>query len=371
VIRSFTKKTPHGPPAARAKAATLADIARIAGVVPMTASRAINNSGYVGKEVREKVLAAARQLNYRPNILARTLRGQVLHAVGIMLPDISNPFSAELVEGMKSVLVPAGYAVFLATANRSVEQEKASLLAFADHRIDGILVATRGTHIGNRTIAEIARRGVPMVTVGRPIERSKVDCVTANHRRGAFEAVNHLIELGHRRIAFLGIAPEDCSRLRRFQGYAEALAAAGIPLGPEYIVGPVSGPDYATQEDGCAGMKVLAALRRPPTAVFARNDYTAIGALRAAYELGLSVPGDLALAGFDNIPLSAYTNPPLTTVEQPIAEQGRYAAQFLLDRIEGGTGKRREVCLECRLIVRGSTDAGAAGTGTGRSGANA
>ncbi len=323
----------------------------------MTASRAINSSGYVAKAVRERVLAAARQLHYRPNILARTLRGRGLHAVGIMLPDISNPFSAELVEGMQSVLVPSGYAAFLVTAHRSTEREKASLLAFADHRVDGILVATRGTQIGNEIIAEIARRGIPIVTVGRPVERSKVDCVTADHRKGAFEAVNHLIALGHRRIAFLGIAAEDSGRLRRFQGYAEALADAGISLREEYIVGPAGGPDYATQEDGFAGLKQLATLKRPPTAIFARNDYTAIGALRAAYDLGLSVPGDLALAGFDDIPLAAYTVPPLTTVQQPIAEQGRFAARFLLDRIEGRAHSgRREVCLDCRLIVRGSTD---------------
>jgi len=354
--RTPVQNAPPKPGATRAKAATLADVARIAGVVPMTASRAINNSGYVGKEVREKVLAAARKLNYRPNLLARTLRGHVLHAVGIMLPDISNPFSAELVEGMKQVLVPAGYAAFLATTRRSTEEEKASLLAFADHHVDGILVATRGTQIGNKTIAEISGRGVPMVTVGRPVANSKVDCVAADHRKGAMDAVNHLLRLGHRRIAFLGIAPEDSDRLRRFQGYAEALAEAGIPLRPEYIVGPQGGPDYATQEDGYAGMRRLAALAEPPTAVFARNDYTAIGALRAANELGLSVPGDIALAGFDNIPLAAFTNPPLTTVEQPIAEQGRCAAQFLLDRIEGKSAKRREVCFPCQLVVRGSTD---------------
>ena len=348
-------------PLSRSRPATLADVARQAGVVAMTASRAINDSGYVRDEVRKRVLKAASDLNYRPNVLARVLRGQVLQAVGIVLPDIANPFSASLVEGMQDVLTPAGYAVFLATAHRSVEQERANLLAFADHRVDGILVATRGTNIGNEAIAEIVGRGVPVVTVGRPVEHSKVDCVTADHRKGAFEVVTHLIKLGHRRIAFVGIAPEDSSRLRRFQGYAEALAAAGIAPRKEFIVGPESGPDYATEDDGAAGMKRLAELKRPPTAIFARNDFTAIGALRTALVLGLSIPGDVALAGFDNIPLSAFTTPPLTTVEQPIQEQGRSAAQFLLDRIAGRVRSgRREICLDCRLIVRESTDPSAA-----------
>jgi DNA-binding LacI/PurR family transcriptional regulator len=355
------RKQPHSTGGRTAgRPATLADVARIAGVVPMTASRAINSTGYVAKDVRERILAAARRLDYRPNLLARTLRGRGMQAVGIMVPDIANPFTAELVAGMQEVLGPAGYAAFLAIAQRGVEQEKANLEAFTDHRVDGILVATRGTPAGNRIVAEIARRGLPVVGVGRPIERSRVDCVTADHRKGALEAVNHLIRLGHRRIAFLGISPVDSGRLLRFTGYAEALEAAGIGVRGEYIVGPADGPDYATQEDGYAGMKRLAGLRRPPSAVLARNDYTAIGALRAAHELGIAVPGDVALAGFDNVPISAYTTPPLTTVEQPIREQGRCAARFLLERIEGKVrGRRRVVCMACRLIVRGSTDAGA------------
>jgi LacI family transcriptional regulator len=356
VSRSASPKEVEQSRARRKRAPTLADVARIAGVVPMTASRAINNSGYVRQEVRDRVLEAARRIGYRPNLLARTLRGRGLQAIGIVLPDIANPFSAELVQGMNTVLVPAGYAVFLATAHRSVEQEKANLMAFVDHRVDGLLVATRGTQIGNEAIAEIARRGIPIVTVGRPLDRPRVDCVTADHQKGAREAVNHLIGLGHSRIAFLGIAPRDSNRLRRFQGYAEALAAAGIPVREDYIVGPAGGPDFATQDDGYAGLLQLAALQRPPTAIFARNDYTAIGVLRAAHELGISVPQQLALTGFDNIPLSAYTTPPLTTVEQPIRAQGECAARFLLERIEGKVqGERREVSMECRLIVRAST----------------
>lgn len=345
----------------RVKPATLADVARLAGVVSMTASRAINGSGYVSDDVRERVQKAAAELNYRPNMLARVLRGQVLHAVGIMLPDIANPFSAQLVEGMREVLGSAGYAAFLGTAHRSVEQEKDTLMAFVDHQVDGILVATRGTNIGNEAIAEIAGRGVPIVTVGRPLLHSKVDSVTADHRKGAYEVVQHLLKMGHRRIAFLGIAPEDSGRLRRFEGYAAALEEAGIALRREYIVGPEGGPDYATQEDGYAGLLQLARLKKPPTAVFSRNDYCAIGALRAAHEFGISIPADMALAGFDNIPLSAFTTPPLTTVEQPIAEQGRYAARFLLDRIANRVrSSSREICLDCKLIVRESTDPSAA-----------
>lgn len=338
------------------KPATLADVAREAGVVAMTASRAINSSGYVSDEVRARVLKAAQRLRYRPNVLARQLKVRKLNTVGVMLPDIANPFSTELLDGMKEVFDQAGYTVFITTAGRGVEQERAGLQALVDHRVDGLLIATRGTLIGDGVVKELARQSVPIVTIGRPVANAHVDCITADHWKGAFDVTTHLIELGHRRIGFIGISPEDAQTLRRYQGYAAALDEAGIAVVERYTVGPAIAPAYATQEDGYAGMMKLAKMKRPPTAVFARNDFTAIGALRAAHALGMDVPGDMAIAGFDNIPLAAYTTPPLTTVQQPIAEQGRTAARLLLDRIEGRVRGRYELqSMECRLIVREST----------------
>jgi DNA-binding LacI/PurR family transcriptional regulator len=339
------------------KPATLSEVARLAGVVPMTASRAINSTGYVSDQVRHRVLLAARKLNYRPNVFARKLRGHELRAVGILLPDIANPFSAQLVAGMKEILELNGYSAFIATANRSALEEKAGLIAFIDHRVDGILVATIGTQLGDDVLGEVVEHGVPVVTVGRPIQHAGIDCVTADHYKGTYEAVSHLIGLGHKRIGFIGVSPRDSKQLRRFHGYAAALKDAGLVLREEYIIGPESGPAFSTQEDGYEGMLRLAQLKRRPTAVFARNDYTAIGALGAAHEMGLAVPGDISIAGFDNIPLSRFTIPPLTTVEQPIVEQGRRAAQFLLDRVENRVRQdRREITLPCRLVIRQSTD---------------
>jgi DNA-binding LacI/PurR family transcriptional regulator len=344
-------------PAARKKPATLADVAKEAGVVAMTASRAINGSGYVSADVRERVLKAARLLNYRPNMLARYLKGQRLNAVGIMLPDISNPFSAELVTGMKQVLDAAGYTAFIALSGTGVADERAGLQSFVDHRVDGLLVATRGTQVGDEILKELLDQGIPMVTIGRPVEGASVDCITADHWQGAFDVVTHLASLGHKRIGFIGISPEDAMSLRRYQGYRAALEKAGLEYEPEYTVGPSNAPAFATQEDGYEGMVRLADLKKRPTAVLARNDFAAIGALRAADKLGLSVPKDMAIAGFDNIPLAAYWTPPLTTVLQPIREQGKIAAQMLLDRIEGRfKGPCKTLRLECELIVRESTD---------------
>jgi DNA-binding LacI/PurR family transcriptional regulator len=336
---------------------TLADVARLAGVVAMTASRALNQTGYVSDDVRNRVLKAAAKLEYRPNMLARQLKSRRLSAIGILLPDIANPFSAELVNGVKQVFDQAGFSTFIALSSRSVEQENASLRAFADHRVDGLIVATRGTKMGDAVLRKFARQGIPTVTIGRPVKIVGVDSVTADHWRGAFDVVNHLISLGHTRIGFIGISPADRLSLRRYQGYAAALEQAGISVIPDYTVGPPEAPAFATQEDGFDGMMRLAKLKRPPTAIFARNDFAAIGALRAANKLGLRVPEDVAIAGFDNIPLAAFTTPPLTTVEQPIAEQGLIAASFLLDRIEKRyTDSSRSVCMSCRLVFRESTE---------------
>jgi DNA-binding LacI/PurR family transcriptional regulator len=198
-----------------------------------------------------------------------------------------------------------------------------------------------------------------MVTIGRPVHIPHVDSVSADHEKGAFDVVSHLISLGHKRIGFIGISPEDSHTLRRYAGYLAALCEAGVEPCPEYTVGPPGAPAFATQDDGFDGLTRLAKLRKPPTAVFARNDFAAIGAMRAALKLGLSVPDDIAIAGFDNIPLAAFTTPPLTTSDQEILTQGVKAAEFLLERIKGPrSSSRRSTCMPCRLIVRESTDPG-------------
>lgn len=349
---SATVRTPKNR---QDRPATLADVAHAAGVVAMTASRAINGTGYVSEEVRTRVLRAAKKLQYRPNVLARHLRGQRLNVVGVMLPDIANPFFSELVAGIKKVLDQAGYTAFLFVSDSGVEQERAGLQAFVDHRVDGVIVATRGTTMGDQMIKNLAQQGMPVVTIGRAMPKVKVDAISANHYQGAFDLVTHLIEQGHRRIGFIGIAPEEGHMLRRYKGYAAALTEAGLKLRKEYTVGPADGP-VSTQQNGYEGMMALARLKRLPSAIFARNDFTAMGALRAVHELGLRVPDDIAIGGFDDIPLAAYTAPPLTTVAQPIREQGELAARILVNRIEGRTKDAFTFHpMPCHLVVRQST----------------
>ena len=285
------------------------------------------------------------------------MKRQRTQVAGILLADVANPFSSELSRSVEAVLVSSGYTCFISTSQRSTEREIRAMTAFFDHRVDGIVIATRETGAGDEALRRLIARGLPVVVVGRNCGHPGVDRVTADHWKGGFDTVAHLISLGHRRIAFLGASLLNGSGMPRFQGYLDALREHGVALREEYVVGPEGfTPAYSTQADGYDGLKRLLALHPPPTAVFARNDYTAMGALCAAHDLDLQVPGDIAIAGFDNVALAAYTTPPLTTVDQDISGQGRTAAELLLERMEGGfRGPRREVILECRLITRQST----------------
>lgn len=354
----MTEESGAKPAAEKKRRPTIVDIANSAGVAPMTVSRVINESGYVSREAREKVERAIKELNYHPNGLARSLKRQRTQVVGVLLPDIANPFSAELVQGIQEALLPRGYSLFISASERSVNREQEALRALFDHRADGIIVATRETKAGNDFLLRLAERDLPMVVVGRALNHPHVDRVTADHWKGAYEAVEHLITLGHKRIGFIGVSPINGAGLRRYQGYLDALRENNLPIDEKLIVGPASqvGPGYSTQDDGYAGIKKLLALKNRPTAVFARNDFTAIGAICALRDDGLSIPEDVAVVGFDNVPLAAYTSPPLTTVDQPTREQGREAARLLLERIEGDrTRDRREICLDCHLVIRQST----------------
>ena len=337
---------------------TVVDIARRAGVAPMTVSRVVNESGYVSSEMRERVMRVVAELNYHPNGLARSLKRQSTRVVGLVLPDISNPFSAELASSVQTALLDKGYSTFITTSERSNKREQASLKALFEHRVDGIVVATRETRAGNEVLNRLGSQGLPIVLVGRAFSHPQVDRVTADHWKGAYDAVQHLIERGHRRIAFVGVSLTNGAGLRRFQGYLDALRDHAIPIHKNLIVGPDQpyGPGYSTQADGYEGMKKLLGGKNPPTAIFARNDYTAMGAMLAASDAGLKIPSDLAVAGFDNVPLSAYCAPPLTTVDQVTTVQGQRAAELMLERIGNDPMRAgREVILDCQLIVRGST----------------
>lgn len=345
---------------------TLSDIATLAGVTSMTVSRVVNQTGYVSIETKEKVLHAINKLNYRPNGIARSLKRRRTNTIGLILGDIANPYSAELARAVRAVTSAKNYNLFICVSEQSAKEDIAAFESLSDHNVDGIIVATRANRPGDEHLARMIERGLPIVLIGRDFHHNGADLVAANNHRGGFDATQHLIDLGHKRIGFIGTNLSRSMGLRRFQGYLDALKKNKIQVDERTVTGVtgVTGgkeadddaPGYSTERMGFEGMKRLLSLPKYPTAVFARNDFTAIGAMTAIKEAGLNIPDDIAIMGFDDIPMAVHTAPPLTTVRQPTRRQGQLAAEFLLRRIEGGEILRREErILECELIVRQST----------------
>jgi LacI family transcriptional regulator len=339
---------------------TIADVARRASTTTTTVSRVLNNSGYVKSTTRDAVLRAIEELHYVPNANARVLKTKRSRALGLVIGDLQNPYSLALADSVQSVATARGYTTFIASAQDEVESEIAVIEAFHRQRVAGVVVASLPTPQTDKVLARLAAHRLPLVLVGRTLDHAHVDSISANFRRGGQLATQHLIDLGHRRIAFVGAQLSEAERVQRLRGYLDALEQAGLPVRPEYVVGnPRLGPSprYSTQLTGYQGGQQLLRVQPRPTAIFARNDNTALGALQALKEAGLRVPEDVSLAGFDNIPLAPVMTPALTTVSQPTDEEGRLAAEFLLGRIEQSEVEtpRRELVLECNLIVRAST----------------
>lgn len=344
----------------RKKPATLSDIAATIGVAPMTVSRVVNGTGYVSDETRERVMQVVAEMNYRPNGLARNLKRQRTETVGLVLGDISNPYSTEIANAVREGLSARGFNLFICISEHSAKEDIAAFDSLVDHNVDGMIVATRSNKEGDERLAGIADRNVPVVVVGRDFHHNLVDSIAADNFSGGFDATRHLIDLGHKRIGFIGASYSNRGNLKRLQGYLAALTEHGLAVDERLITGRKETisevPGYSTEAMGYEGMKRLLSLPKRPTAVFARNDFTAVGAMTAIKEAGLEIPADIAIVGFDDTPLAIHTLPPLTTVRQPMRLQGQLAAELLLNRIsDKEVFKSENRILECELIVRQST----------------
>jgi DNA-binding LacI/PurR family transcriptional regulator len=352
------------PSAVKRRQATLTDAARIAGVSPMTVSRVVNGSGYVSSTLRRKVERVLERLEYSPNRLARSLKGTRNNIVGVLLPDLANPFSVELARGIEELLSARGYYSFVISSGREGQREMQAVEAFSDHRVEGAILAVRalrpgrpGSKADSADMARFAKKRFPVVAVGADFAGEGVDHVTASYREGGFRATAHLIESGRRRIAYIGASLADPEPLLRFQGYLDAMKQYGLAVDPKLVEGPARFSGWCSDTSGYESMKRLLKLAKPPDAVFTRNDYAAIGALRALQEHEVKAPDDVAVAGFDNVSLSAFTSPPLTTVDQFVFEQGKAAARLLLERMESARPRKHplEESFPCELVIRQSS----------------
>jgi LacI family transcriptional regulator len=337
------------PRRSHSRSPTLKQVARLARVSIKTVSRVLNSGAYVSDRTRRRVTRAIGQLGYRPNVLARGLVTGRSRSIGLVIADIVNPFFPPLVRAVEDVAAARGYNLILCDTDEDPVREREVISALLERQVDGlILCASRAPR---SELVRLARDARHVVLVNRVISHPAVAAVVVNGAAGARRATTHLLDLGHRRIAYLAGPRRSYSHQNRLRGYRQALEARGLSFDPRLVVGST-----VSRAAGREAMAELLRLDQRPTAVFAFDDLMAIGALEELRAAGLHVPDDVAVVGFDDIELAAFVDPALTTVAQPKAEMGRLAANRLLDLIEGtanGT-PRKIITLTPELIVRAS-----------------
>jgi LacI family transcriptional regulator len=325
---------------------TILDVALKANVSIATVSRVANNSPHkVNQATREKVMRAIRELDYRPNALAKGLLMKKTMTIGIIIPDISNPYYAEIVRGIQDVADTYGYAILLLNTDRNQDRIIKHIYFLREKSADGIIFSG-GTIHGEKVLSSLKELRERVVVIGR----HKVDfpAVLIDNMGGSIKAIQHLIELNHKRIGFIGGPDQSTSARERLSGYRHALTQRGYPIDKDLIK-----KGDLTPKSGYLLAKDLIRKKRP-TAIFAANDQMAFGAIRAAKESGLKVPDDLSVVGFDNIPFSTYFDPSLTTVEVPMYHMGAAAMEMLVNLIsKKNTEKLR--WFNTQLLVRDST----------------
>lgn len=332
---------------------TLEEIAKIAGASRSTVSRVINNDPNVADLTRQRVLQVIRQLNFQPNRAARSLAGGRTRIIGLVIPTgvssvFSDPFFPNLIRGISTACQEKDYSVMLWLAEADYERRTIDQVLHNGFT-DGVIVSSMP--MDDSIIASLIRSGLPFVLVGRSPTDPSVSYVDVENRRGALEAVMHLIRLKRRRIATITGPLNTVSGLDRQEGYLEALRIRGIPVNPALII-----EGNYSEDDGYNAMKQLIPLR--PDAVFAASDSMALGAIRALREAEIKIPQEVALVGFDDLPFAAHAEPPLTTVRQPIVRTGSMAAGTIIDILEHpDEAYARHIILPVELVIRESCGA--------------
>jgi len=336
---------------ARRRDVTVADVAKAAQVSKAQAARALGNYGAVSDEVRERVLAAAEALSYRPNELARSVTTGRSHTLGVIVGDIENPFFGLAVRGITDAAREAGFDVLLANTSEDVTFEIDAVRVMLDRRVDGLLVApARSDRAEHLHQAHAMRR--PLVLLDRRVHDLPVDTVTVDNAAAAGEMARHLVGLGHRRIAFVSASVPGIpitSVADRIAGFVDALTACGIADPERDVRLGARGPEATARI-------VRELLDRPdrPTALIASDSLIALSVLRTIRDVGLAVPDEVSLATFDDSDWTSVTTPPITVISQPIYDLGAEAARILARRIDGDTGDDRDRVFSATLVHRGS-----------------
>jgi LacI family transcriptional regulator len=328
--------------------ATIRDVAKLAGVAPITVSRVMNNSGYVSAETRRRVEQAAAELHFEPNMLASGLKSKRTHTIALVLTDITNPFWTSVARAVEDEASRQGYTVIFCNTDESEKKQEQYLSMLLRRRVDGVLLVPASN--SGETVRKLQAREVAVVVLDRRVEGVEVDLVRGDSEQGARRLTEHLLSLGHRRVGILtGPAGVSVSR-ERVAGYRMALAAAGIAIDEALIQ-----YDSFTVDGGDRMTRAMLALPTRPTALFAANNFIAVGAMRALHRAGLRVPQEMSLVAFDDLPEIYLQAPMLTVAVQPTYELGTMAAKRLLARLADGEGSAvEEIMLPTELIIRAS-----------------
>ncbi len=332
---------------------TIIEVAKRAGVSTATVSNVIRATRRVSKERTERVHQAIHELNYSPNQIARSLKVKQTRMLAMVLPDITNPFFPEIIRGAEDAAFDRGYFLLTANTDEQPGRERRILAALRSYRVDGILLATAQSLVGQDTshIAGVVEAGVSVVCLDRAVPEVPTDAVLLDNIGGARECVRHLIKQGHRRIAIITGALRLQTGLERLQGYKLALEDAGIEIDPKLVLEG----DFRLESGRRRAEQVLKNKSRP-TAIFVCNGLMAQGVLQAFEELQVACPGDVALATFDDISLEHGFHPHVTSVVQPSYDMGARAVSILMDRIEGKlSGSWSTVRVAPKLVLREST----------------
>lgn len=310
---------------------TIKDVAKKANVSIATVSRVINDLGGYGPATKDKVLKAIQELNYQPNGLARSLINKKSETIAVLFPSVSNMFSSSILKGVEDLVHQRGSSVIVCNTASKGEKTLKYLKVLQEKRIDGIIFVSE--IITDEYYEVLSKMNVPIVLVSTESYRYSLPYVKVNDRHAAYSATEYLIEKGHRRIGMVSGNPSDTiAGQPRIEGYKDTLKAYGIPVEEKNIV-TSRGFSF---EDGFQGLMKLMSSASELTAVFLASDEMAVGALSAAYQMGIKVPDDLSIIGYDNLPLAEMSIPPLTTVAQPLEEMGEKAASMLFKMLETG-----------------------------------
>lgn len=332
---------------------TLNDIAKIAKVSTSTVSRAIANNPKISVATREKIFKIMKELNYHPNIIARSLANKSTRIIGIIIPGTAetafqNPFFPEVLRGISSVAHKHKYNVLISSVS-NLEEEKQTLKQFVHGGItEGIILLV--SRVGDPSVAELTKLRFPFVVIGKPENESEVNWVDNNNFTIGYELTKHFIQQGHRKIAFLGVSSNYIVTLDRLNGYKKALEDNGIPIDERLIV-----ESKFIEDNGYELMKQLFERGQKPTGVMAGDDLLAFGAMKYINEQGLKVPDDIGVSGFNNVPLANYSIPPLTSVEVNPFLLGSKAFELLLTAINSDYKSYNRAIVPAELVIREST----------------